>query len=164
MISTIVHLKSCNYMELFDLLNAQGNDLIAAIKNNISTSGQNATSETANSLSQEITQEGTKFKYQLTGRPFFMTIQTGRRPTPDKKPSRQMISNISRWVNALGIDASAVWGIATKINQEGTKLWQAGGRTDIVDPAADDFINKTTEAILENEAEEFKIKINEFKW
>lgn len=150
--------------EIFDILNTHGNDLIAAIKNNLSTSGQNATNETANSLSQEITQEGTKFRYELSGRPFFMTVQTGRRPTPDKKPSRQMISNISQWVNARGMDASAVWGIAINIQKEGTKLWQAGGRTDIVDPAADDFINNVTEAILENEAEEFKIKINEFKW
>lgn len=151
-------------MEIFDILNNHGNDLITTIKNNITASGQNATGETANSLTQEITKEGTKFKYQLTGRPFFMTVQTGRKPTPDKKPSRAMINNITRWVNTRGMDASSAWAIATKIQQEGTKLWQSGGRTDIIDPAADEFINNVTEAILENEAEEFKIKINEFKW
>lgn len=149
--------------EIFDILNTNGQKLIATIRENLIASGQNATSETANSLQSDIKQEGTKFTYRLLGRPFFMTVQTGRRPTPDKKPSREMIDNISRWVDARGMDASAVWGIATNIQKKGTKLWQEGGRRDIVDPAMDDFINNATEEILENEAEEFKIKIEDFK-
>lgn len=150
--------------EIFDLLNSNGTTLIETIKNNLVASGQNATGETADSLEQEIKKEGTKFIYALSGRPFFMTVQTGRRPTPDKKPSRSMISNIARWVDARGMDESAVWAIATSIQQKGTKLWQDGGRTDIVNPAIDEFINTVSNELLDNEAERFKIKIDELVW
>jgi hypothetical protein len=155
-------MKSC--MQIDDLLNAHGNALIRDIQSNLASTGTNATEETSNSLQIAISQEGTKYKLTLTGRPFFFTVQTGRRPTPDKRPSKEMISNISRWVNARGIDLSAVWGIATNIQKKGTKLWQAGGRTDIVDPAVDAFINETSDALLNNEAETFKIKIQELQW
>jgi hypothetical protein len=151
-------------MEIEDLLSAHGNALIRDIQTNLQTTGTNATQETSNSLQIAITIEGTKHKLTLTGRPFFFTVQTGRRPTPGQKPSREMINNITRWVNARGIDLSAVWGIATKIQEKGTKLWQSGGRTDIIDPAVDLFINNASEAILENEAETFKIKIQELQW
>ncbi len=147
-----------------ELLAENGLQLVRDIQFNMSFAGQNATGETAQSLTIEVQKEGTKVKMQLLGKEFFMVVQTGRRPTPDKKPSRKMIDNISKWVNARGMDESAVWGIATNIQQKGTKLWQEGGRTDIVDPAVTDFINNTGEAILENEAERFKIKIQELKW
>lgn len=150
--------------EIFDILNTNGEKLIATLRANIVASGQNATGETANSLTQIITQEDTKIKYQLLGRPFFNTIETGRKPTPNKKPSRAMIQNLTRWVDARGIPASAVWGIAINIQKEGTKLFRDGGREDIIQPATDEFINTTTEMILENEAEEFKIKIEELQW
>jgi hypothetical protein len=151
-------------MEMNDLLFENGQTLINDIRNNMSTAGQNATGETANSLRIEIKQEGLKYKFSLYGRAFFNTVQTGRRPTPNKKPSREMINRITAWVNARGIDITAVWAIATKIQQEGTKLWQSGGRSDIIDPAIDAFVNNTTNKILENEAEEFKIRINKMEW
>ncbi len=146
------------------LLAENGLQLVRDIQFNMSSAGQNATNETAQSLTIEVKKEGTKVKLTLSARPFFMTVQTGRRPTPDKKPSRKMIDNITRWVNARGMDEAAVWAIATTIQKKGTKLWQDGGRTDIVDPAVTDFINNTGEAILENEAENFKIKIQELQW
>jgi hypothetical protein len=146
-----------------ELLSENGLQLVRDIQFNMSSAGQNATGETAQSLTIEIQKEGTKLKMTLTGRPFFMTVQTGRRPTPGKKPSREMINNITKWVNARGMDESAAWAIATNIQKQGTKLWQSGGRTDIVDPAVEDFINNTSEAMLENEAERFKIKIQEFQ-
>ena len=162
---TIVRLKTWSCMpEIFDILNAQGQTLISNIRKNMTDAGQNATGETANSLQFEIKQESTKYKFTLTGRPFFMTVQTGRKPTPGKKPSRDMISNLTRWVNARGLPASSVWAIATKIQEEGTKLWRDGGRYDIVNPATDEFINKSAEAILDNEAETFKIKIDQLQW
>jgi len=165
MISIIATLIAFNCMQTTEqLLNNNGKQLITGIQTNMEKAGQNATGETANSLEIEIQQVGTKFKLILTGRPFFLTVQTGRRPTPGKKPSRQMIDNITKWVDARGIDISAVWAIATKIQNEGTKLWREGGRTDIVNPAVDEFINTTSKEILDNEAERFKIKINEFQW
>jgi hypothetical protein len=151
-------------MQIEELLFANGQTLIRDIQFNLSATGTNATQETSNSLQIQVTREGSKAKLTLTGRPFFMTVQTGRRPTPGVKPSRDMIQNITRWVEARGMDMDAAWAIATKIQQEGTKLWQSGGRTDIVDPAVTDFINNTGATILENEAERFMIKIKELQW
>jgi len=124
------------------------------------SAGQNATFETSNSLRIEVTQSGNNFKLQLFGRAFFMTVETGRRPTPNKKPSRAMIERITSWVEARGIDVSAVWAIATKIQQRGTRLWFEGGRTDIVQPAIEDFVNNTSKDLMDAVADQF---INEWK-
>ncbi len=51
---------------------------------------------------------------QLLGRPFFMTVETGRKPTPDKKPSREMVDNIRKWCDARGVDEGAAWGDSYK--------------------------------------------------
>jgi enoyl-[acyl-carrier-protein] reductase (NADH) len=93
-----------------------------------------------------------------------MTVQTGRRPTPGKKPSREMISNITAWVEGRNMDLSAVWAIATKIQQKGTKLWQSGGRKDIVDPAVEDFVKNVERAILDKEGERYATQIQKMKW
>lgn len=149
--------------EIFNVIQSQGIELINNIRANLGASGTNATNKTSQSLRIEIKQEGTKFKLQLFGRPFFMTVQTGRRPS-DKKPSREMIENLTEWVNARGIDESAVWAIATKIQQRGTRLWLEGGRDDIVNPAVDTFINDVGQDLLEAEADDFQIKIREMQW
>lgn len=151
-------------MEISQLLGEKGQKLVNDIQRNLAAAGKNATGETARSLKFSIEQNGSVTRFVLTGRPFFNVVQTGRRPTPEKKPSREIITRITAWVKAKNIDLSAVWGIATKIQQEGTKLWQEGGRTDIINPAVDDFINNVSREILANEAEEFKIKIQEMKW
>jgi hypothetical protein len=151
-------------MQTEEILNQDGIQLINDIRANLGSSGQNATLETSQSLRIEVKQEGTKFKLSLFGRPYFMTVQTGRKPTPDKKPSREMIDRITRWVEARDIDISAVWGIATNIQKKGTKLWQTGGRTDIVDPAVDDFINNVANDLLDSAADDFQMKIRQMKW
>lgn len=150
--------------EIFEVIQDKGIDLINNIRVNLGSTGTNATVKTSQSLRIELKQEGTKYSLTLFGRPFFMTIQTGRRPTPDKKPSREMIDNLREWVNARGMDESAVWAIATNINKRGTKLWRDGGRTDIVDPAVDTFVNDVGQAFLEAEADNFQLKVRQMKW
>lgn len=150
--------------EIFNVIQSEGIELINNTRANLGSSGQNATNQTSQSLRIQITQEGSKYKMQLFGRPFFMTVQTGRRPTPDKKPSREMIENLLPWIAARGIDESAVWAIATKINQRGTELWRAGGRTDIVDPAVDQFVNDVGQNLLEAEADNFQLKVRGMEW
>lgn len=150
--------------EIFDLIQDKGIDLINNIRVNLGSTGTNATVKTSQSLRIELKQEGTKYSLTLFGRPFFMTVQTGRKPTPDKKPSREMIDNLKEWVNARGIDESAVWAIATKIQQRGTRLWFEGGRTDIVDPAVDTFVNDVSQSFLEAEADNYVLKVRQMKW
>lgn len=151
-------------MDVTKILSEFGIQMMNDIRANMGAAGQNATGETGNSLRIEIKQEGKKYKLQLLGRPYFMTVQTGRKPTPDKKPSRQMINSITMWAEARSIDLNAVWAIATKIQQRGTRLWFEGGRTDIVDPAVDSFINDVGFAVLDAGAEDAIFKVRQMKW
>lgn len=151
-------------MDITRILQVEGVQLANTIRFNMLGAGQYATGDTGNSIRVEVFQEGTKTKMKLITRPFFMTVQTGRRPTPGRKPSREMIANITRWVEARGIDLDAVWAIATKIQKEGTKLWQQGGRTDIVDPAIEEFKVNVREALLNAGADDLILKIRDMKW
>ena len=151
-------------MKIADLLNQEGIQLINDIRANMGAAGQNVTNETSHSLRFEIKQDGTKTKFLLHGRPYFMTVQTGRRPTPGKKPSREMIDRITAWVEGRGMDLEAVWAIATKIQEKGTKLWQTGGRKDIVDPAVESFQKSIEEQLLKMGEDDLITKINELKW
>ena len=119
---------------------------------------------TSQSLRIEVKKEGNTVKLQLFGRPFFNTVETGRKPTPNKKPSREFIENLKPWAAARGIPESKVWAIATVINRRGTNLWLDGGRDDIKGPAIDNFINSVSLAALDNLATEFQIKIRDMKW
>ena len=105
-------------MELIEIVNQQGVELINNIRANLGSTGTNATLRTSQSLRIEVTQEGANIRLKLFGRPFFNTVETGRKATPGKKPSREFIENLKPWAEARGIDESAVWAIATKINQK----------------------------------------------
>lgn len=150
--------------QIIDIVQQNGIQWTNDVRANMGAAGINATLKTANSLRIEVKQEGTKVKMTAFGRPFFNTIRTGRRTTPDKKPSKDMIANIAEWVEARGIDESAVWAIATSIQKKGTALWREGGRTDIVEPATDDLINNVAQDLLDAKADEFILKIREMKW
>lgn len=121
-----------------EILNTKGIEAINAIRNNLASTGTNATSKTSQSLQVSINQVGTKVTLQITGRPFFMTVETGRKPTSDKKPSRQMISNIIAWMSARGLDETKAWAVSMAINNRGSALWRKGGRKDIVSDVIDD--------------------------
>jgi hypothetical protein len=150
--------------ELIDVISQEGIELINSIRANLGATGTNATMKTSQSLRIETRQEGTKIKLTLYVRPFFTSVEDGRRPTPNKKPSREFIENLKPWAEERGIPASAVWAIATKINQRGTNLWLAGGRDDIIPPAVDEFVNNVSQAALENQADNFILKVKQMKW
>jgi len=124
--------------------------LIQTIKDNMSASGIDATGKTAAALDFEIVEEGDLTTLNILGNPFTQVIETGRKATPDKKPSSDMIANLTEWVDARGIDEKAVWGIATNIQKEGTKLYQSGGRTDIYSEPFDKWVDTLQKDVLEN--------------
>lgn len=150
--------------EIFKVIQSDGIDLMNNIRINLGRTGATATNETGNSLRIEINQEGTKYKMRMFGRPFFMTVETGRKPTPEKKPSREFIDRIRLWCDARGIDESAAWAIATKINKQGTALWRSGGREDRVTPAVNEFQSEVSEHLLDAAADQFVVKIRELQW
>lgn len=151
-------------VELGHILNQDGIQLMNDIRANMGSAGMNATNETSHSLRIEISKEGTKTRFQLFGRPYFMTVQTGRKPTPGKKPSREMINRITAWVEARGMEPESVWAIATNIQNKGTKLWQEGGRKDIVDPAIDAFVKAAQDHIAEAGANYLVTEIKKMQW
>lgn len=150
--------------EIVKILNEEGIEMSNDIRANIGGAGMWVTGDTGNSLKVKVYQDGTKIKCELIGRPFFMTVQTGRKPTPGKKPSRAMIANITQWVEGRGMDLDAVWPIAMTIQRRGTRLWFEGGRTDIVDPAVETFINNASQRILDAGADNLVLKIKDMKW
>lgn len=150
--------------EIFDVIQSEGIELTNNIRINLGRAGMSATNQTGNSLRIEVKHEGTKYKMRMFGRPFFMTVETGRKPTPEKKPSKEMIDRIRQWCDSRGIDESAAWAIATKINKQGTDLWRKGGREDIVTPAINDFQSEVSTHLLEVATNEFIVKIRELQW
>lgn len=147
--------------ELIEIVNTNLIDLVNNIRINLARTRTNATNKTSQSLRGESTQEGSKVSAKLFGRAFFNSVRDGRRPTPNKKPSREFIENLKPWAGARGIPESAVWAIATKINKLGTNLFREGGRTDIVEPAVEKFIYDVESQWLDEKMDQIIIKARE---
>lgn len=138
-------------MTIAEILRDNGIDAINEIRANLGRTGTNASMKTSQSLGYEVVQNGTRWKLIITGRPFFMTVETGRKPTPGKKPSREMITNIAAWLNARGLGDISPWAVAMTIQRKGTELWLKGGRKDIVSNVLNDqFYTKIGDDILAN--------------
>ena len=148
-------------MEIFDIVNARSIELVNNFRADIGAAGQNATLRTSQSLRVEVTEQGPNVKMKLFGRPFFMTVYTGRKATPEKKPSREMIENLGPWVAARGMNESAVWAVATNIQKKGTQLWRDGGRMEDYEAIVDTFINDVGTDILNAEADNFILNVRQ---
>jgi len=118
-------------VDVIPILSQFGTSTVDKIKQNLASSGTNATGKTSNSIKFSVKDEGLRQMLTITGRPFFMTVETGRKATPDYKPSQQFVETIRQWMQAKGVPGSA-YAIAQAIHKKGTKLHQTGGRSDIV--------------------------------
>ena len=137
------------------ILSNETNSFLSQVKSNLDTTGTTATSKSKESLRFEITEEGNRVVLTVFGKPYFSVVETGRKPTPDKKPSREMIENIKEWVAARGKPESMAWAVATKINKEGTELWKKGGRTDIYTDLKEGFADRIFMEAVENISSEY---------
>lgn len=140
---------------VLSILNDETNNFINIVKGNLASTGTDATKKSSNSIKSKITTTDSKITIEVTAKPFFSVVETGRKATPGKKPSEDMIDNIKEWVAVRGKPDSAVWAIATSIQNKGTDLFRKGGRTDIyTDPGeewAEDLFDKITKAIAADE-------------
>lgn len=119
--------------EIISILNGYGQSTVQQIKDNLSSTGTSATGKTAQSLRYEVTNEGTKATLKVIGKPYFMVVETGRKPTPNyDKPSKAFVQSIKEWIQAKGGNEKFAYAIAKSIHKKGTKLFRDGGRTDIV--------------------------------
>jgi hypothetical protein len=141
--------------ELMAILSDETNSFLSQVKTNLDATGTTATGKSKDSLRYEITEEGSRIVITVFGKPYFAVVETGRKPTPDKKPSRAMIDSIKEWLSARGKPESMAWAVATKINKEGTKLWQQGGRTDIYTDLKEGFADKIFMEVSEQMASEY---------
>lgn len=93
-------------------------DLVAYLSEN----NRNATGRSAASIQvANVTEKGG----QLIGSGAIQWVFTGRGPG-----GFPPLSNIIDWLNARGLPRGMAWAVAKKISEEGTKLYQQGGRTD----------------------------------
>lgn len=146
--------------ELISILDSYGSSTIEQIRQHLAATGTNATGKTSSSLRYTVTQEGTKATLKIIGRPFFATVETGRKATPQyDKPSKAFVESIKEWAQAKGVDQNLVYAIAKSIHKKGTKLHQKGGREDIysnvinqnlVDKISLDLLNKFASQFMTN--------------
>lgn len=122
--------------DLEQILDDAGRRYVDEIRNNLASSGTDATGETSRSVGYQVYMNGGKLTLEVYGgRPYFPTVETGSKPSK-KKPGRKMIEKIEKWAGVRGILASP-WAIATNILKFGSKLWQRGGRRDIYSNVAE---------------------------
>jgi hypothetical protein len=151
--------------ELIEVIQNEGIHLINNIRVNLGSTGTNATLKTSQSLRIEVTKDGDKIKLTLFGRPFFTSVDDGRKPTKEGVPKSYptLVDAIREWMEAKGITGSP-FAIANSIHKSGTKLYRQGGRKEIVPPAVDEFVNNVSQAALDAEADNFQLKLRQMKW
>lgn len=119
-------------VDLAAILSKNGQTVVDKIRNNLAATGTNASGKTSRSLRYEVTVSGSVTTLRVLGRPFFMTVETGRGPTKrGNTGGPTLVQSIREWMNSIGLLASP-YGIARSIHKHGTKLYRAGGRKDIV--------------------------------
>lgn len=135
---------------LVTILNNYGNSTVESIRRNLASTGTNATGKTSRSLRYEVTDTGDKITLKVFGKPYLAVVETGRKATPQyTKPSDDFVNSIREWLIAKGKSESSAYGIAKSIHQKGTKLWQTGGRQDIISNVINDSLTeKITKDVL----------------
>jgi len=148
--------------DIISILNTYGNSTVQSIRNNLASTGTNATGKTSQSLRFEVKNEGSKITIKILGKPYLAVVETGRRDTPQyTKPSIEFVASIQEWMNAKGKEGSA-YAIAKSIHQHGTKLFQKGGRQDIISNVINQgLINNISKDILNKFASQLVLNIKQ---
>ena len=141
--------------DIVKILNQYGQSTTQKIQNAV----PKKTGKTARSVRYEVTDQGSSAVLRIVGRPYFMSVQTGRKSTPGKKPSRDFVNNIKEWLRASGGEQGAAYAIARSINEKGTKLWQKGGNTIISDIVNQTLIDQISKDALENFANYYLVSV-----
>lgn len=137
---------------MISLLTGYGQSIVKDIQDHLASTGTNATGKTSKSLRYELKQEGNRIILNILGRAYITAVETGRKATPDKKPSKEFVASIKEWMAAKNVQGSP-YAIARSINIHGTKLKQLGGRNDIISNVID---QKLTDDIAKSILEMYK--------
>lgn len=142
---------------MLTILSQNGTTIVDQIRQNLASTGTNATGKTSRSLRFEVIVNAGKQILRIIGRPFFNVVETGRRPTRlganESEPN--LVDQIKEWITAKGISGNA-YAIAKSIHAKGTKLFQSGGRTDIVSSVINQtLVDSISKSILDKFAQEY---------
>lgn len=145
-------------VDLISIMDKYGKSIVDSIRNNLASTGTNATGKTSKSLRFQSKFEGSKVTLSIYGKPYLAVVETGRKATPQyTKPSTAFVASIKEWLEAKGKDGSSAYGIAKSIHMHGTKLHQKGGRRDIIsnvinqsliEDISKDVLNKFAQAFI----------------
>lgn len=130
-----------------DALKLFGISSVEMIQQNISTAGKDASGETSRDITSVMPKET---QVVVSGPSYVFVLEKGRRPG-----GMPPVRNIARWVQAKSIafdkEAESIgFAISKKIAEKGTKLFQDGGRTDIITPViSDERIDKLVKQIAD---------------
>jgi len=129
-------------VDLISILNGYGNSVVSQIRQNLASTNTDATGKTSRSLRFEVKNDGSKTIMKIFGRPYIMSVETGRKATPGVKPSRQFVENIKEWTKARGIPVGASYAIAKSINEKGTPSTGKKIISNVIDQSLTDNISK----------------------
>ena len=113
-------------MNLKPVFEKAAQDYVKRIRENLASTGTDASGKTSASVSYRATEGGFEV---IGGREYFPAVETGSKPS-DKKPGRKMIESITSWKAIRGLQWSP-WAIAYSILKRGSSLWRKGGRKNI---------------------------------
>lgn len=138
------------FVDVLSILSQTGTTVVDQIKQNLASTGTNATGRTAASLRFEVVDQTDKQILRVIGKPYFKVVETGRKATPQyTKPSQQFVDAIAEWLKARGKSEASAYGIAKSIHQKGTKLFRDGGRQDIFsNVVTPTFVDELSKSIL----------------
>lgn len=147
-----------------DIVVRELQDLAQRIADNIARNGQTASGKTARSL--EV-REGSD-EVSLLGRKYFGTLETGRRPIGDVKPSRSFVEILYQWSIdkriSFGDDRerwSFAYALGRRIHKKGTLLHQRVGRADVYSHEIPKTINNIARKLADEVVMKFEtIKLN----
>lgn len=130
-----------------DALTKFGNETVQIIRDNLSSTGTNASGETSANLQSTLLNPT---RVQVTGKPFIYVVETGRKA--GKMPP---IEGILKWIGTgkpsfEGSAISFAWAISKTIAKSGSSLFRKGGREDIITPAiSDERVDELTDEIAD---------------
>lgn len=138
------------------ILSQHGDSLVQQIKQAIAP--HSATGRTAQSVQFSVRREGTRDILQITGRPFIMALETGRKATQQyTKPSKEFVESIREWLAAKGNDTGLAYAIAKSIHKKGTK-----GTAGIISGPVDSMVDLIQKDILEQFAKQWLFNVVQF--
>lgn len=141
---------------MIDILAKYGTSTVKRIQDNMQATGSNATGKTSQSVRFQVETSNTKQALKIFGRAYFFSVETGRKATPQyDKPSEDFVKSIQEWMQAKGMPGTA-YAIAKSIHKKGTRLFQTGGREDIISNVVNQSLIESIEKdILDKYAKEF---------